>query len=451
MSLVPYKKKNWTKSLGRFTSGTPVDPFLRSARAYAKRVYRDQVDRQSRLGPRVIGSRPQRPIGSKPSGTKTPPSGAMAENTPSTRGASSKKLKTVKSMHFKNKEVHVSSKFKKMVLQVAQKDKISGIYETLNYGYLAATAGNFQSIGHTEVGFATYSKWAFTPEFFLDALSVLFNGKTPTSNLKAQTTAGTLGLQAGTNALNIKFNVRSSHEYYFLKNNTNRTATISIYLCEPKFNSTLLIANNSIVTGASVNVTNSLQDPELTWTQACIDTIQNATSIALGGVYQTPQTLLTKPTQFSEWKKSFTHELTEIVLEPGQTYKYSMKGPEDLLIDFNKMYKNGVLYTLPKYCRYPMFVTRYDLIGTTTVNALRAAGGVNSASGNGILYERRMSCCVNISEQVGFTYPAAFVAGALQNLNLRRPATFRTTWQVAQTGVETKVDEEAPATPYDPN
>jgi len=431
---------------GGFGKGTPIRPFVKMAAQYAQRVYNDQVQRKSLLGNRIIGSRP---LPSKPK-TKAPSKGAMAENTSSTRGASSKKLKTVKSMHFKNKEVHVSSQFKKMVLQVAQKDKISGIYETLNYGYLNATVANFQSIGQAEVGFATYSKWAFTPEYFLDAVSVLFNGKTPTSNLKAQTTAGTLGLQAGTNALNLKFNVRSSNEYYFLKNNTNRTATISIYLCEPKFNSTLLASNNSIVTGAAVTVANAIIDPETSWTNACIDTIQNGTSVPVGGVYQTPQTLLTKPTQYSEWKKTFNYELTEITLEPGQTYKYSMKGPEDLLIDFNKMYKNGVLYTLPKYCRFPMFVTRYDLIGTSIVPTLRAAGGNASATGNGILYERKMSCCVNISEQVGFTYPAAFVAGAVQNLNLRRPATFRTTWQVVQSGTETRVDEENPVTPFDP-
>jgi len=372
------------------------------------------------------------------------------------------------------KKVKVSKGFKAKVTKVLEAKKIHGHVDITSMGYLEPPANNEQSAFYallpehyngagTVTGISNL--WAFSPEWFLSCASVLFNKKGYNNDV-GPTGAPVMGwwnddqlgsglaegqvkpILAGTNGIvnyanNAVFNVTNAWEKYVLRNNTGRTVMIKIYLFAPKCmgaRDTDVVIGNTLALGSNRDY---MQDPRDMWERALQDDFNTGANLA--GV--SPRTLYAKPS-LPQLTKSWKIECSDLVLEPGQSYDYFIKGPTDLQINMKSHFRNGQFMFIQKCMRIPIFVVHTDLVGGDSEvvgNKLHATrDGLPTTGGAEVLVERRRYCRITCPEIAGFrTDLDGAPADTSVQLGFKRPAYYIKTF-TRSGGSIVRVDEENP-------
>nr|WAE42712.1 MAG: capsid protein [Cressdnaviricota sp.] len=368
-------------------------------------------------------------------------------------GVTKKGMKKV-SFHKKGANPKITKKFKAKIYKALEMKAPTGYYQDTSYGLI-----NFTSLGVGEQVVNVLSDgmqdglW-FNPMRILDAASILFNGKgagatgkwTPGQNAPASPTNNTGGYSLPTGSFdpaNIKIHCINSYVKYEFRNNSQRTVTMKLFECKPKSK------QDYYATGDALGQwSNTMQEERQSFSN--ITTHEN--------VSDTPYNRLhVNPTISTSWKNNWSAGVTNVRLEPGQTYTYYLKGPQHYDYDFEKFWataggSNVLNYSFqdiqPK-CTRSLFVISYpEVLPNNTnppSNAARYAGLTSFAR---VTYECTYGYVMSMPEQAGFSYGNATYAAALnkpQPLGFRRHAYAVYNWAVAGTAT-TRIDDEQPGT-----
>lgn len=369
-----------------------------------------------------------------------------------------KKLKTGS----KKKVVKVSKALRQKINKVVEGGKVRGTYQAVMYGSLQLPTANQQRpqvLGDPLTNAGVYS--SFSALEFLHCASVLWTGKADSAALRTVTTnsigvtdiTGTdVNLPSGSvssRACTAKFTVIDSFEKYYMKNMSDRTVEIEMYICTPKkpmYENQISTATNGVAVSASPSASSNFFEQ---WTNGCH--ASNKAGKNLNNI--APQQLYTTPNMYAGFTSVFSTEKIYIKLEPGQDYVYKLQGPKNLDLDFSKFYDppysstEAVIVSVRKFSRCIGFNVKQDLVAQGTSAAAtsgRYAIGTDS-SPNVVSVERVLNCSLSCPESVGMRVDGVALAAnanvQLQNTN-KRPVFFHTTYTTAGVGAIRRVDEQ---------
>lgn len=359
----------------------------------------------------------------------------------------------------KKKIVKVSGPLRAKINKVLEGKKYSGYYQVTMYGSLKLPAVNEQLPQtlndplHTATVFSSFSV-----KEFLHEVSVLWNEKVD-SAANRNVTEGSIGVSARPgNEFNLppdavsnlavmaKFTVLNSYERYYMKNNSERTVEIQIYVCTPKkpmFENAAEFDEAGVPRGA---VPYYGSDPVKMWDEALQVEYKVGGNIANHDEKQ----LHTSPLGHKVFTDLYTTEITNLVLEPGQDYRWVLPGPKMLEIDTAKCYAlatNSILQSVQKFSKCVMFVTKQDLTGQGASGSAISNRSVTAtdSSPNIVSVERVLCSRLSIPEQVGMkligTNVAASGGAIVQNLH-RIKKFYVATYTTSGVGSIRRVDEQ---------
>jgi len=394
------------------------------------------------------------------------------------KAASRTKGKTTN--HKTHKKVKVSKTFADKVEKVLAEDDIHGSWTQFSYGAIPMSQFdiNKQDVGGLAEYGQDYSDWAFDPEDFLHAASVLWNEKLDSQGTRnwddpqslgiyqpigstlfggQQTTAPNSGVSSIA-PMNLKMTVKSCFEVYKLKNNTQRTVVMKIYLCAPKQAGVFSLGTEAIPGGsgppASFPTTLPIGNPGAVWAGSLEKQVLQNINV-MGAI---AQTVYQKPTDCPEWNKIFRSDCTTVVLEPGQVYDYYIKGPTDLELKFANFFRQTSQATpafyqgVQKFMRYPLFTAYLDLVTDGTLSG-HYPTAVAESVGEGIAVERQMKFRLKMPENVAGRLTvgtgAAPQQGQFQLTSRRSCYGFKVYTQVGPLGPTNRIDVQNPAQEID--
>lgn len=269
---------------------------------------------------------------------------------------------------------------------------------------------NIQSVFYLGANTLTTPK-CFEPERVMNAASACFNNATPLVN-PTVVSAGSFS------SANIKILMKRSKITYTMANQTQRTLNIRLVTCAPK-----QIQNTAY--------------PITQWNNALTQEVTDG--INLSGINN--GYLYTGPSSCAAFNKWYSTSTKTVVLEPGQVYQYTMKGPENFMYEFEKFF-NGLTYQqIQKMARFVIAIVTPDLTSSTAVVHQAAHAGFPATSGM-LAVEAFHHYELAMPEQTGFVYPVV-VAGQSQILNNRHKAkVYLTNYGTPVTAI--RVEEENP-------
>ena len=232
-----------------------------------------------------------------------------------------------KSVTFKRKAgEHVSRKFRKKVEVALNGDKYHGFYRNLQVEVLQYQTTNNQTTKY--LGFSgsrAATKGYFNPMGVMDAASSLWNNYT-----SIQDPVYAAGQLDPTNNLTSKIECLNAWVVQEYRNNSQRTYTIDIYECAPTQNS------------------QQTNDP-ISWWQQCLNNDVSTGIIPAAAAAQyvasTSGVMFEKPDMCPSFRKMYKSKITRVVLDPGQTFTYTLQGPKNFVYDWTKMgFPSGALY-----------------------------------------------------------------------------------------------------------
>lgn len=384
-------------------------------------------------------------------GTGTNKSSVAREEAVDTYRPAVKHGKThVKQRKSKLSKVHPSKKFRALVEKVLEQSEIHGTLSALYTG-LVIDDGNIPSnkqyfvqgfdfrVAVANLGTNTSTAptpWSFTPDQFNIVASGLWNTYGFNNNVDQLYDPDTAGKF---NFANTKLHVKSCSTHYLMKNSTYRVLTLRIFLCAPRHafaynprqldNVTAASAVLPVYTGGTNAISQAtMQSPLQCFLQsAALDQASNRVDIngaaEVDGVTQSCG-IHVVPNDFPTFRACYKTEYTEVVLQPGQSYSYSIPGPKSLDIDFAS-YNEGVVYNnVRPYSRCPLILVRQDILsGVVTAEDTRVYGGrYASAAGynvnSGLLVERTDYYSMKMPEMTGGA--TSITAGTTTNTLLAR-------------------------------
>lgn len=343
----------------------------------------------------------------------------------------------------KKKKVKLPKGFKSKVEKALEPKQINGTWRQISFDIMKQNifTTNQQAVGGLGTFVANdFSNWCFDSEDFLHMASVLWNAKadsqttrpwTNVNNLGHNILTGTVGIGEGRipgrsrAPMTLKLLIKNSSETYKLKNNTQRTIVMKIFLLAPKQIGTKNFAQteqpNSEEADAGTSSNNYIGDPPSLWAAALSSqNVQNVNVLAA-----TVNTLYNNPLSCPVFNQTYKSDVTTVVLEPGQVYDYFIQGPQNLNLDFNKHFTSGngkgIYMGIRKHMRFPMVTAYLDTI--TDGNFVGHYPSTGAAQLKlGVCIERIMKAHIAMPDTVG-TY--LNVGGALPGagfveLNMRR-------------------------------
>lgn len=377
----------------------------------------------------------------------------------------------------RGKHVHVAKRLRTAIKEVAEKeDEIPGKYKMVYGGQsLSCPLANRQyvmdgvgwsanaaalSTGGTAVKVTT--PWLFNPEWFVHVASTLFYNKVPSFTVVDNDLLSTQNIP---HLSQLSFRVKSSWATYDFKNVSANTVILKLYCCQPKrpgychYRMTYSDANlclsdttsaflthdpvsqvtapstaDSVFlggTGTSVattnsNITPSYGPPSVCWSRALLNEKTAGTELSTS---LDPTYLHLSPKECPDFNRQYDSELTEIVLEPGQTYMYKVSGPSDYWWSFEKHVRGGVIMNVQPYMRSVMSVIRMGQ-AKNVANQLETG---RFADPKAVLsLERTYGAVIGMPETTGFKFPVyaseadllTGISGKQFSMNLRRPRKF---------------------------
>lgn len=311
----------------------------------------------------------------------------------------------------KSPAVRVTRDFRQKVQKVLEKNLVEGKLIAINTQVIRNSTDNGQT--------ATYLGEHFSPNFILDAASVLWNKKTWTEGNKLPYDANNFNWQTA------RVHVMNCYDQYTFRNNSRRTVTLKLFECKPKVK------------------TNAFHPLEQWSNTLAAENNPNESNIA----GTTVNTLYNDPRNVKSWSQIWSPQVTTIVMEPGQTYVHKLQGPKNQMLDFAKFVVNNapqVFMDQQPFARYMLAISYVDLVTTT----LSATGRYVDASGeayDGIAFEIKRVYNLAMPEQAGLELPVTY-SGGIKSLGYRRYSFAIYNDSDAQTGFVRRIDDENPIT-----
>lgn len=362
--------------------------------------YLDQTDRMPRKRIDYRGSSGYNKIGSN----------ASAVLTKRKKGVSAKK----------RKKVIVSKKFERKVKKALEKEDLQGKYLKVTYARMPPPAS---ATSQAVLDFAN----VFAPIEYADAADVLFNGRTP---VEVPTFAT---VNWDNNYVRKDIIVNSSMQLE-MKNMSQRTYTMKIYVAQPRQAPTDAAPNDAVADWASGLIVANVQGT---------NPVGNAQT-----------TLYSAPTDAPQFNQFWKVQCETVVIQPGQSHTYKLQGPNDFVLDYTKMQMKNVAapanWLLPyaKFTRNVFVVGYCDLVTSTLAGSGRFPSG--GAGVGGVVFEKRMFYKLKVPESAGFTYPAAFPPGTTQQLDKKIPTKVIQFFPGGAVGTTEDVMEENPLSVINP-
>lgn len=369
-----------------------------------------------------------------------------------------------KKVNFRKPHIpHVTKKFREKVERALEKDgkSMHGSFKTISYNFIE-TAVSAYPLANQRVdvpgAFGTFFQsdaWGAVAnvEDWVHQVSVLWNGKTDSQTFRGWNTAGTLLLNTnatvgpsnraptasmGSTSLPLTFTVKRAYDVYKIKNNSQRTVHMKVFLCAPKTANT---ESPGIISpddgGANVAMVPLLGNPGQVWSRGLADLVRQG--VNLSGT--TSSTLYQSPLLCPLFKKYYNCNETTFIIEPGQTCEYKVEGPSDLKCDVSNCFTDKYLLNLQKFSRIPMFVSYLDLSYGLTNKFPARGGGVDGE----LSFERVKYSSFEMPEGVGanINFPTVG-SNAIIDENMKNNRFWDLVYSVSPTGTFVREDEENP-------
>lgn len=323
----------------------------------------------------------------------------------------------------KKKSVKVPKELRAKINKVIASKKTAGYYQNtlIDVWSPGANPGNTQVVDLPTGASATFGG-LFNPALILYAVDRIWD-------LRPKMAApwgplindGALNAVPNLDRKTLQVEVTKQWWTFEVKNNTQRTQTITVWKCQPK---------------GKQNVQHAGQAWSEGLTQAANDGTSAPPAPPVTALHIAPQLS-------SQFNSLFKGEKLEFILEPGQTHKFSIDGPR-MIYDFKKYYNVDV------YNRYQPFDISLIWVGMVDlVNGVAFSGRGAEVSTKNCIVESVYHCKVLMPDTVGWTNPiggtgAPIIATPVPS-DLRRPRYCIEQYEsVAAYGVLTRVDEEMP-------
>jgi len=305
----------------------------------------------------------------------------------------------------------------------------------------------------------------FSPARILDCASILWNDKIPA--IDYATTAGNF-----TNSVNSdgvpdisnfraaggpQITVKYASATFVIKNNSQRTHFLKMYVCKAK---------RKFVSLSPLNAWKAAITPEAIETVHESFKNHNNQTILFGPTISdnsrvNPSDAVSiigsGPNMFEGYKSNYTHEVVEFCIEPGQIVTQVVHGPKQQVYDWSKMidgdqFQYETVY--PAFDRWVMFVGNLDLVNDTSGRVGHHFGTIGVTNDKRLLcVEMTLNTVLAMPETAGFLgYPDLDTANNPQPLNMRRPRKALlnfTNYQAATYANVQRVDDENPVTMTD--
>jgi len=151
--------------------------------------------------------------------------------------------------------------------------------------------------------------------------------------------------------------------------------------------------------------------------------------------------------------RNWQSEIVELILQPGQTYVWTVQGPRNLEVDFNKFLNGGNYIEQQKFMRYMWVIYHTDLISTIGSGGSEGqpgyfaeVGDINATQydGHGVSVDQTFHYHMKMPEQAGFQFTTTAVGATQeQRLNKRRQALAYLDYIPGPVGAIVRVDDEA--------
>lgn len=273
---------------------------------------------------------------------------------------------------------------------------------------------------------------AFSPVDILNAASVLWNTKIPTTANKL------LNDTDNFKSDNFKVRVMDSNQRTIITNNTSHQVVLKLYDLSPK--STTAAQNTGFGWNPLSFIDQALIQMAPSGAPGSAGTISNSNPLTV-----IKETQGFNPTMIPQFKALYSIDQTRVILEPGKSYVHVLQGPKDKIYDFSKYYQSGVFNNQQKFVKHTIYSVSVEVVGTST-GALGRFVDLAANSGYGILTETTTFTKLELPEQAGFVMPTALpVAGKSQYLGNRKNSFAIKHWTVGQTGTVVAVGNETEA------
>lgn len=293
----------------------------------------------------------------------------------------------------------------------------------------------------------------FTPAKIMDAASILWNRK-PMDQDPYQTggnfTTQTSALGVPQNNYRSNIFIKNSYVTFEFKNNGQRTMKLHIRHCVPKTKFVATSPLQSFQSGVFNDGTTSGNQggPLIPYAGSAGDSFAH---------YMNDIDL---PWSFVDnFNRNWKYETVKILIAPGETCKHSVKGPKNMNVNFNDLYKDGTYNFYTFYKKTSMAVVigvEPDLVFATSTGGrfdytgrwVDFLSNTDPKIKNPISVEIKEHFDLSMPEVSGFITQSA-VAGGTQPLNLRtkKYASYKYGDNIDESAaVVTRYDEEQPAT-----
>lgn len=313
--------------------------------------------------------------------------------------------KKAKKVGFKKKKyVKVNKLFRSKVAKALEPRRVNGLFELSDTQYIRHEPDNEQGFFYLGKGTQVDAFAGVTPlgqkhlynvPWFFDPLRVAqlaswgWNGHgVPTRNADPLAD-GFLPLNGG-----LKIHLKKSWVTFNIKNNTERTWYMKMFVVAPKKVSTNLAVIES-------------------WCKSLVAEEDAGTRLDAPWIYSIDEV----PTFTKELNNYFKFVKTDVTLEPGQSFDYNLPGPEDITYDYEKYWDNAIYQSCQKMLRtvlvtiIPDLQVNYDTTAGTklTTQAVRMAQSTFNKDGSkvgGICIDYREFYDISMPEVIGGTKDA---------------------------------------------
>lgn len=329
------------------------------------------------------------------------------------------------------KPIKVSAKFRKKVLKAVQSKEPYGYVEELFAKKLSAAVDNAQVVANLFDGVSNQTGTLpseqgqyFSPTDLLHYASSCFNSKAFSSTVRTLTDAGNFGLATGTFDIlpSVKIFVRNWYVQHKIKNNSNIGKYVNIFECTAK------------KPGDQYAYTHWVNDMVALYNSRIINTSTNIDFIGMS------------PAVSDNFKQYFDIKTTKTYINAGETFSYSVQGPQQKMYDYQKLRNADTFPMVTKGMKF-VLVAFWNEPVVTTLSTVGYYTDVITTSPYALLVETKNVCTFSMPEQAGILIDVALPAPgttAGKPLNQRYTRKFFKNYVAAQSGVILNMEEENP-------
>lgn len=368
-------------------------------------------------------------------------------------------------------KVKVPKILAKQVKQILRPNAITGTYNQLLHNGIIASSFvdrqrpfDFKQIGLGGLSTDNFSSsYEFSPEYFVDVMSKLFNGKA-NGTAAALTNSNMLTNSTGSMPLwpQMMLHIKDSYTTFRIKNIGDCDVNLKLWSCEPrrrgaykwqyttsginpgtsadqdgttKYSYAAGVSGTSAAlytvteTAQGTNVT-TVPTPIMDWRLSAIKQKQvDGYDISTNGNAGQCLCLYSEPTDIAGFRKNWIAAKTHVVLMPGQEYDYTVQGPKNFDLKFKNCFQttNGTDAT---FMNLQPFMRGVCGVMYTNMRGEKSTTGVIGSQvarwTGGLLGVMKINhCTVSMPDQIGFRVPTTGLTtnekGNIVQLSERQP------------------------------